>query len=88
MLKIAAECEAKKDKRNRMAVTDRLAKLVDLRRKFCGVKTPEEEIADRGPIASDTLMSRLDDLIERRKADKEPIVSDWIEPETVIGKSN
>lgn len=65
---IARGC-LKKDNRTRLAVTDRLVKLIDLRRKFCGIESKEEMKEDESH--SDDLMSKLDDLIDRRKADKE-----------------
>lgn len=64
--KMAKECDKKKDKRGRLSVTDRLIKLVDLHRKFTGVKSPEEEV-QKEHVVSDSLFSKLDDLIERRK---------------------
>lgn len=64
--KMAKECDKKKDKSGRLSVTDRLIKLIDLHRKFTGVKSPEEE-AKKETVVSDSLFSKLDDLIERRK---------------------
>lgn len=66
MLEIATNnTGTKKNVRERMLVTDRLVKLIDLRRKYCGIKAPEEEVQVK-PV-SDELMSKLDDLIQRRK---------------------
>ncbi len=69
LMSMAKDCVGKKDNRLRLSITDRVVKLIDLRRKFCGVQAPEEEV--KVETSSDVFLSRLDDLVERRKADKE-----------------